>query len=121
MPKSFESSAQVECAGGESLVSQFDEGLWQKWPSPSKEICFWHYYSSGIIASYNDKLICRGQKFLWHNLPKSEGVHRWSGQVESRWFPNLTRAYGNNGRRPRQKYVFGIITALVLLHLITTN
>src|SRR6218665_1022311 len=83
MPKYFEASAQVECAGGQSLVSQFDEGLWQQWPSPSTEICFWHYYSSGIIASYNDKLICRGQKFLWHNLPKSfEGVHRWSAQVE---------------------------------------
>src|SRR6218665_892525 len=24
-------------------------------------------------------------------------------------FPNLTRAYGNNGRRPRQKLVFGIL------------
>src|SRR6218665_3867883 len=26
------------------------------------------------------------------------------------WFPSLcTRAYGNNGRRPRQKFVFGIL------------
>jgi len=24
------------------MVSQFDEGLWQQWPSPSTEICFWH-------------------------------------------------------------------------------
>src|SRR6218665_3853552 len=24
------------------------------------------------------------------------------------WFPNLTRAYENNGRCPRQKFVFGI-------------
>ena len=24
------------------LVSQFDEGLWQQWPLPSTEICFWH-------------------------------------------------------------------------------
>ena len=24
-------------------------------------------------------------------------------------FPNLTRAYGNSGRRPRQKFVFGIL------------
>src|SRR6218665_1940 len=24
-------------------------------------------------------------------------------------FPNLTRAYGNNGRRPRQKFIFGIL------------
>src|SRR6218665_723520 len=23
-------------------VPQFDEGLWQQWPSPSTEICFWH-------------------------------------------------------------------------------
>src|SRR6218665_1857363 len=29
------------------------------------------------------------------------------------WFPNLTRAYGNNGRRPRQKFVFGIVQLLV--------
>src|SRR6218665_1088143 len=28
------------------------------------------------------------------------------------WFPNLTRAYGNNGRRPRQKFVFGILQLL---------
>ena len=25
------------------------------------------------------------------------------------WFPNLTRAYDNNGRCPRQKFVFGIL------------
>ena len=25
------------------------------------------------------------------------------------WFPNLTRAYDNSGRRPRQKFVFGIL------------
>jgi len=24
------------------------------------------------------------------------------------WFPNLTRANGNNGRRPLQKFIFGI-------------
>src|SRR6218665_3213602 len=29
------------------------------------------------------------------------------------WFPNLTRAYDNNGRRPRQKFVFGILQLLV--------
>src|SRR6218665_3253762 len=26
------------------------------------------------------------------------------------WFPNLTRAYDNNGRCPRQKFVFGIFS-----------
>ena len=25
------------------------------------------------------------------------------------WFPSLTRAYDNNGRCPRQKFVFGIL------------
>ena len=25
-----------------SQVSKFGEGLWQQWPSPSTEICFWH-------------------------------------------------------------------------------
>jgi len=25
-----------------TLVSQFDKGLWQQWPLPSTEICFWH-------------------------------------------------------------------------------
>src|SRR6218665_2573943 len=25
------------------------------------------------------------------------------------WFPNFTRAYDNNGRCPRQKFVFGIL------------
>ena len=25
------------------------------------------------------------------------------------WFPNLTRAYDNNGRCPRQKFDFGIL------------
>ena len=28
------------------------------------------------------------------------------------WFPNLTRAYDNNGRCPRQKFVFGILQLL---------
>ena len=55
-----------------SLVSQFDEGLWQQWPLPSTEICFWR-----ITVTIR--------------------------------FPNLTRAYDNNGRRPRQKFVFGIL------------
>jgi len=31
------------------------------------------------------------------------------------WFPNLTRAFGNNGRRPRQKFVFGILLQLSYL------
>src|SRR6218665_661525 len=60
--------------------SQFDEGLWQQWPSPSTEICFWH------ITAF-----CLG------------------------WFPNLTRAYGNNGHRPRQKFVFRILQLSVLV------
>src|SRR6218665_1194546 len=29
------------------------------------------------------------------------------------WFPNLTRAYDNNGRCPRQKFVLGILQLLV--------
>ena len=28
------------------------------------------------------------------------------------WFPNLTRFYDNNGRCPRQKFVFGILQLL---------
>ena len=36
-----------------------------------------------------------------------------SYQLRLCYVPSLTRAYGNNGRRPRQKFVFGIIiTAL---------
>src|SRR6218665_832232 len=38
------------------------------------------------------------------------------------WFPNLTRAYDNNGRCPRQKFVFGIIQPLrkkVVHHCVT--
>jgi len=34
-----------------------------------------------------------------------------------RWFPNLTRAYGNNDRRPRQKFVFGILQRILGLHI----
>jgi len=30
-------------------------------------------------------------------------------------FPNLTRAYGNNGRGPRQKFVFGILQRLIYM------
>jgi len=38
------------------------------------------------------------------------------------WFPTLTRAFGNNGRCPRQKLVFGIIiTALQQLHITTAD
>src|SRR6218665_639401 len=33
-------------------------------------------------------------------------------QTASVRFPNLTRAYGNNDRRPRQKFVFGILQLL---------
>jgi len=33
------------------LVSQFDEGLWQQWPSPSTEICFWHITAPKSAAS----------------------------------------------------------------------
>src|SRR6218665_3057018 len=29
------------------------------------------------------------------------------------WFPNLTRAYDNNGRCPRQKLVFGILQLIL--------
>ena len=29
------------------------------------------------------------------------------------WFPNLTRAYDNNGRCPRQKFVLGILQLYV--------
>src|SRR6218665_1337744 len=76
MPKSFEASAQVECAGGESLDSQFDEGLWQQWPSPSTEISVWHT----IVLLFT---------------------------ISIGWFPNLTRAYDNIGRCPRQKFVLG--------------
>src|SRR6218665_2759298 len=32
------------------------------------------------------------------------------------WYPNLTRAYDNNGRCPRQKFVFGILQ-LIYIHL----
>jgi len=32
--------------------------------------------------------------------------------VNPGWFPNLTRAYDNNGRCPRQKFVFGILQLL---------
>jgi len=35
------------------------------------------------------------------------------------WFPNLTRAYDNNGRCPRQKFVFGILQLLLLTVYIT--
>src|SRR6218665_1183349 len=32
------------------LGFQFDEGLWQQWPSPSTEISFWHnYYNSRYV------------------------------------------------------------------------
>jgi len=34
-----------------------------------------------------------------------------SYQLRLCYVATLTRAYGNNGRRPRQKFVFGIITA----------
>ena len=33
------------------------------------------------------------------------------------WFPNLTRAYDNNGRCPRQKFVFGILQLNIKLHM----
>ena len=33
-------------------------------------------------------------------------------QTASVRFPNLTRAYGKNDRRPRQKFVFGILQLL---------
>src|SRR6218665_3876416 len=31
------------------------------------------------------------------------------------WFPSLTRAFGNNSRRPRQKLVFGILHSVATL------
>src|SRR6218665_10102 len=34
------------------------------------------------------------------------------------WFPNLTRAYDNNGRCPRQKFIFGILQHIYLLFII---
>ena len=38
-----------------------------------------------------------------------------SDLVQVGWFPNLTRACDNNGRCPRQKFVFGIIQLIVQL------
>src|SRR6218665_2494231 len=34
------------------------------------------------------------------------------------WFPNLTRAYDNNGRCPRQKFIFGIFVNSVDRYLV---
>ena len=34
------------------------------------------------------------------------------GWIRTDWFPNLTRAYDNNGRCPSQKFVFGILQLL---------
>jgi len=31
------------------LVSQFDEVLWQQWPSPSTKICFWGHVTARIL------------------------------------------------------------------------
>src|SRR6218665_1499978 len=45
--------------------------------------------------------------------------HLWLILVGS--FPNLTRAYGNNGRRPRQKFVFGILQLLIANFSVTAT
>src|SRR6218665_2153599 len=42
-------------------------------------------------------------------LPKLKELILLILPIPIQWFPNLTRAYGNNGRRPRQKFVFGIL------------
>src|SRR6218665_393417 len=46
--------------------------------------------------------------------PKEWQRCRW---MNGGWFPNLTRAYDNNGRCPRQKFVFGILQLFCWMNL----
>ena len=55
------------------LGSQFDEGLWQQWPSPSTEICFWHitaqlllYYILRITALHITYYSILQQQLVWN-------------------------------------------------------
>src|SRR6218665_1180827 len=47
------------------LVSKFDEGLWQQWPSPSTEICFWHIRAYSLIFW----LVSKFDEGLWQQWP----------------------------------------------------
>jgi len=40
---------------GSGWVSQFDEGLWPQWPSPSTESCFWHITTLGVAGRHRPK------------------------------------------------------------------
>src|SRR6218665_1234359 len=60
--------------------------------------------------------MCSHEFFLKHALPEIAFVlgiitALMYGVCRMVWFgfPVLTRAYDNNGRRPRQKFVFGIL------------
>ena len=63
--------------------------------------------------------------YIWHLVLSNSGMssllhssYRWwivSINTDG-WFPNLTRAYDNNGRCPRQKFVFGILQLYVYKH-----
>src|SRR6218665_905524 len=66
-------------------VSQFDGGLCDNNGRCLDRNLFSAYYSSYLFAVIT--------------------LHFYN----SYWFPNLTRAYDNNGRCPRQKLVFGIL------------
>lgn len=47
----FQSKLQEKAVQRRVVVSQFDVGLWQQWPSPSTEIIFWHTTALNAIDS----------------------------------------------------------------------
>ena len=58
------------------------------------------------LAVLEHGVTCAGLKALFdmHGIVACERCDIFIG-----WFQILTRAYGNNGRSPRQKLVFGIL------------
>ena len=46
---------------------------------------------------------------FWHIIWHITALKLFDHLIIDSWFPNLTRTYGNNDRRPRQKFVFGIL------------
>src|SRR6218665_1800969 len=85
------------------LVSQFDEGLWQQWPSPSTEICFWHITAlvgeklTKIIISLFETVLKVSKMIIWQSEAWSRSLDLENGTVfllqfvNAHMLPNLSQ------------------------------
>ena len=62
-----------------------------------------------IIVAGEVIVACRSIITIISNLLREQGIL----VITQGWFPNFTRAYGNNGRRPQQKFVFGVLQLFI--------